>query len=120
MDLPVPDELVQRRHELLGGGVVVPTVDVAQVDVVGPQALEDRVDAVPEVFPVEPAAVRVVRPGRPVDLGRDGVVLAVGLDVAGVVLAAESPRPERDLAHLRPGAIEGYRVECQQESTRRS
>ena len=105
VDLPRLDEPVQGLHEFFGGGGVVPAVDVEDVDVVRPEAVEEFVDAMPDVLAVGAAAVGIAVADLPVDLRGDRVSLAVparepvadpglglpaAVDVRGVDVAAAS------------------------------
>ena len=66
---------VQCLHRLLDRGVVVPAVDVVDVDVVGAQPAQRGVDRGQDVPPGQAAVAGCVR-HRVVDLGRQHVVLA--------------------------------------------
>ena len=57
-DLPGPDRVVQRLQGFLDRGVVVPAVDLVQVDVVGPQSLQGGVELGEDRLAGQPGAVR--------------------------------------------------------------
>jgi hypothetical protein len=52
-----PHHVVQRLQRLFDWGVVVPAVDLVQIDVVGSQALETGVDRAEDVFAGQAALV---------------------------------------------------------------
>jgi hypothetical protein len=68
---------VQDLHRLLDWGVVVEAVDLIEVDVVGVQPLQRRVDLLQDRLAGQPLTARpVVHP--PADLGRQHDVLPAG------------------------------------------
>ncbi len=79
VDLAGLDEPVERLHQLAGGRLVVPAVDVEDVDVIGVEPVEQGVDAVADVLAVRAAAVRVAVADLPVHLRGDRVALPVAL-----------------------------------------
>jgi diguanylate cyclase len=85
-----PNHVVQRLHGLRDRRLVVPTVDLIEVDVVGAQPAQRRVDAGEDVLAGQSLVVGT-RPRREVDLGGEHVVLAVreelGEQPAGDLLA---------------------------------
>ena len=70
-----PDDVVKRSHRLLDRRLVVPAVDLVEVDIVGAQPLEGRVDGGEQVLSREAAVVRA-RPRREVGLRREHVVVS--------------------------------------------
>jgi hypothetical protein len=66
---------VERLHGLLDGRLVVPPVDLVQVDVVGAQSPQRGVDGVEDMAPGESAVVRPLT-HREADLGGQHVVLS--------------------------------------------
>jgi len=77
-DLPLLDEVVERRERLPDRRVLVPAVDLVEVDVVGVQSVEARARLVEDVLAGEPLSVRPVVHSA-VHLRRDGEFLAVAL-----------------------------------------
>src|SRR5215218_1778832 len=69
-----PHDVVEGPHRLLDRGLVVPAVDLVEVDVVGPQPVQRGVDGGQDVLARQPAVVGT-RAHRVVDLGRQHVVV---------------------------------------------
>src|SRR5205814_424833 len=94
-------DVLQRTHRLLDGGVVVPAVDLVQVDVVGTEPAQRVVDGTEDVLARQALVVRAV-PGRPVHLGRQHVVVATREQFA------EQPPGDlfADAARVRVGCVE--------------
>ena len=67
---------MQRLARLLDRRVVVPAVDLVEIDVVGAEPAQRPVDAGLDVLAGEPVVVVASRPGRPEDLGEDLQALA--------------------------------------------
>jgi len=78
VDDPIGDELVERPEEFIDRCVVVPPVDVQQVEIVRPELVERLLDLPPDVFAAESAVVRAVA-DREVHLRRDDEIVAVTL-----------------------------------------
>ncbi len=76
-DLPGLDRVVQRLKGFLDGGVVVPAVDLVEVDVVGAQSLQGGVELGEDRLAGQPGAVRAGAHPHP-DLGGENDLVAPG------------------------------------------
>jgi len=77
--LPAPHGVVERGQRLLDRRVVVPPVDLIQVDRVHPEPIEAVLQLLFDRLPREPARVRVRLVHLAVHLGGDGEPVAVVL-----------------------------------------
>ena len=92
-----PNEVVERGHRLLDGGVHVPDVQPVQVDVVGLQAPQRVLAGVDQRLAARAAAVGIARIEVAAELGRDHQAIAAGGvapdvvadDLLGVALGVE-------------------------------
>jgi hypothetical protein len=109
-DLARADEVVERPHDLFDRGQPVPRVQQEEVDVVGAQPAQRRLDGADHVL--APVAALVEVPAE------DRADLVLGLPVGGVEPGgAEVHRAEGEPADAQPGTPEEVvLVECHGES----